>query len=249
MPIQAQIGSRPQRKRQRAPLASYPHDISRGLGRLQVTSRASRPLGVNHAAVNEVVQFYRANFPDGIERPRGRLDLVRTTLAQPALVRRSPALQLGRSAAATWLYERRPHDNAPQADLDYASGFSSGDESEPSQFTCDAVSLLYTDGSTCTDVGPWWELGCWAGTHQLTGFDVLQMLLDVLTEATSIASCQIEALCICDELEELPGVVEGITLLKSLFLERQSAADDESGSNSDTFVHPITGDAIEIVIE
>lgn len=123
------------------------------------------------------------------------------------------------------------------------------------------ISILYVDESGGADVGDWWELGAWRSGTVLTGRDVFQMLMDVLTECTRIARCKISSLLVCDGLEEVEGVQHGIHLLKNLELpptQRRVGADVQMQEEDDvpaevmcsgTFVHPMTGDSINIVLE
>lgn len=113
---------------------------------------------------------------------------------------------------------------------------------DPSPNTSSAISILYAEDGDPVSANVW-EIGCWAGTHELAGVDMFQVFLDVLTEATTIPSCPIEALCISDNLDVFVAVVAGINLLKDLSAELHSTYD----KSSSYFLHPITGSRIEIV--
>lgn len=118
------------------------------------------------------------------------------------------------------------------------------EQEERTPVTSIGISILYAEDGD-PETARVWELGCWAGAHQLAGMDMFQVFLDVLTEATCIPACPIEALCIRDDLEACMAVKEGIDLLKDLSAELHVSY-DRSSSN---FLHPITGSPIEIVVE
>lgn len=117
-------------------------------------------------------------------------------------------------------------------------------EGDRTPLTSIGISIMYAEDGD-PETARVWELGCWAGAHRLAGMDMFQVFLDVLTEATCIPACPIEALCIRDDLEGCAAVKEGIDLLKDLSAELHVSYD----RGSSYFLHPITGSPIEIVVE
>lgn len=251
IPIEPRLCATARRKRQRVALLP------------DRTARERPPRGIDAAAVRAVVAYYAAlASAPGDAAPCGRLDLVRTRLTRPAEVHRSPIFQVG-GATDIITVENDVDDAASVANAESDHWSSDSDESRRSaefrddrrvrrsrarvMLTTNAVSMLYTDCTPGSDRNFSVELGCWAGTHELAGIDIFQIFLDVAVEATTFVTCDIDTLCICDSLGTLHGVAEGLDLLKVRSSEFHPA--EENASETDYFIHPITGARIAITFE
>lgn len=253
------------RKRQRE---MYPKSFlpDRDIGTEELESQSHAHYGVNHEAVASVISHYEAYRRTG-ESPRpARLVLVRTPLPRPVRLRQSAVERLSLRISRMLANEA---DDPNISSLDPAAGVELYDEhtlttdevdsegdaeclpvdadfegiGEMLPTTSIGISVLYAEEGD-PDSARVWELGCWAGAHQLAGVDMFQVFLDVLTEATSIPSCPIDKLCIRDNLEVFVAVSDGVDLLKDLSAELHASYDKDSSY----FLHPITGSRIEIVM-
>lgn len=113
----------------------------------------------------------------------------------------------------------------------------------PRPLTHSAVSMLYAEHGDPQSTKVW-EIGCWAGTHQLAAGDMLHLYIDVLAELATIPMCHVDELCIGDNLHECNAVIEGVNLLKDISAELHAFYD----KTSDYFIHPMTDRPVQIVL-
>jgi hypothetical protein len=241
-PIGPWYGPSPPRKRSRSgPVLSPSGRLSGGVAAQAfglydqregaVREELSRGIdGLDRDVVSDVADFYSAHPADEGLR-RGCLDVVRVRRDRPRYLER-------RRAVATMFYDSEDddddddEDNGSNNDID-AIG------SRGRRSAHDGLAIVYVD----TVDGVCWELGCWPDLHDPIGPDIFQIVLDVLTE--TVGACSISTIRVRDNLQSLQGICDGIDMLRHISTPQMRRGLHQANVNS--FLHPITGETIEII--
>lgn len=244
IPVEPRLSDSARLKRQRLIASDSGTSLSNISSRSSIGPSSNRTFGLNRAAVESMVAYYEAQ-TEGMNSStrKGHLTVVRTALPRPVRVLRSAVSRLGNRISRLLERDGEVVQYAGMFGIeeDESDGESEGENESP-MLTSIAVSILYVEDG---EGGRVWDLGCWAGAHQMAGIDMFQVFLDVLTEATCVPTCRIADLWIRDNLEVYLAVAEGVDLLKDLSAELHPSYDKDSSY----FLHPLTGAPIDIVVE
>lgn len=243
IPVEPRLSDVARRKRQNFISPELPPSLPNPSSHSSNDSSDSRTFGLNRAAVESMVAYYEAQTEGrGSSTRKGRLVVERTALPQPVRVLRSAVSRLGGRISRVLERDGEVIQYAGLLDIEEESEEESEEDDENTVLTSIAISILYVEDG---EGGRVWDLGCWAGAHQMAGIDMFQVFLDVLTEATCVPTCRIEELWIRDNLEVYVAVAEGVDLLKDLSAELHSSFNKDSNY----FLHPLTGAPIDIIVE
>lgn len=244
IPIEPRLSDNARLKRQRLTAPASDSSLSSSSSHYLSNPSCDRILGLNLPAVESLVTYYEAQTEGGgSPTRRGRLMVSRTALPQSVPARTTAVSRLESRISALLERDGEVVQYAGLLDIEEDENDNeSGDENENTAVTSMAVSILYVEDG---DGGRVWDLGCWAGVHQMAGTDMFQVFLDVLTEATCVPTCHVAELWIRDNLEVYVTVAEGVDLLKDLSAELHSSYDKDSSY----FLHPLTGAPIDIIVE